>query len=228
MSSESKGKNPGSGHVRSHLGLGHASSAAAFLLKHIEADKYHAHLIPSFISALASMVEARINEAIIDYFYFKCGANYRGFAKGVLAIPLKERIAFTPALLSDFDILLNEKHPQLHIVFRLLELRNTLVHIKPHWFPAKWDDDSLEYLKPQEVDPLSKLQGLFEFPRETLRGYSEAANSLVYDFRRLESRIRKARFRPEPWFRNTESEKRVKKTRRGPTKRRNAVRVNGA
>jgi hypothetical protein len=113
-----------------------ARSSAEFLLKEILSDKDKTYLIPSYFSSLCLGIESVVNDAYIDLFYRKIGAEYKEHVRIFLYMRFKEKLSTMILLASDFKYQLNEKDKDIKGIFKIVEFRNQLLHAKQHWNPS--------------------------------------------------------------------------------------------
>jgi hypothetical protein len=189
--------------LRSLEGINWASEAADFLLARIKKRKKNQFLVPSFIASLCSQVEAVVNDALVDHFYYRCRRNYQNYAQAFLTRPMPDKLFLVVPLISQYKFEWNKGSPDVQLLLKLFRLRNRLLHVKHPWVLAT----ALEY----EIG----VSFLFDDPDRTyyytseefknltfadLDAYATHTERFVRFFRDIRWRINGPHFKPDVWL----------------------------
>ena len=191
--------------VKENTGVVCARYAAEYLLEGLKEDARKDYLVPPYVALLCAGMEGEINDAYIDFFFKKFGAAYQEFAKPFLFLQFRDRCRTLIPLISDYRFRLNERHADLVQVFKMVELRNQLLHIKHHWHPARVLEGregeffDFEYLEPSS-DPYRSGSLKKLIAGRDIDAYMKVFNRFIPAFSGLASRIRRRNFNPGQWF----------------------------
>jgi len=189
--------------IQSNHGIYISRRASEYLLSKINSGN-HEFLVPSYIAALCAGIEGDINTAFIDYFHHKIKINYMPYVRSYIFMRIDERFAQLPLLLSESRFRLNHDNEAVKNALALFELRNSLMHVKHLWHPAKIEVDAegnwwgIDYIDLNHPDPYRGDKELDK--RYDLNSFMKTYNTLIPFFHGIASKIKRKNFNPKAIF----------------------------
>jgi hypothetical protein len=198
--------------VKSFRAIGYAHRSAKFLLDEIAKNPKEKFLVPSFIFAICAGIESTINDAYIDFFHKRMGAEYKEYAKAFIHLRLREKLIVLIPLVSNFSYRMNEDNNDFKALIGLFDLRNNLIHAKQHWHTAtitqkgsyyylEYDnEDSLDFYASDTpkitLDDLKKYMSLFKKFRQDFRNLGGSIG--------IAGKFERKDYKPRAWFKKIE------------------------
>jgi len=121
--------------------------ASIFLYKQIF-DKQEKYLRPAFVYTLCSIIEERINDNLIGYFFSKFGEDYKRFVSIFLKLSIHDKLKVFVPIISEYKYDLIHDKKEIIAIRKLFEVRNQLIHMKNHYKQTVQivDQDDIFYL----------------------------------------------------------------------------------
>jgi len=187
--------------VRGNLGYSYAVSSLNYLASSINGESARLFLVPTFVITACTVVEAALNDCIIDHFQHHLGDDHQKLARPFLYLNYRERLSVTIPTISDYRYVLDEKHERTKALFAMFELRGRLIHVKHRYRPATVTKHKRGYitLSETEADPNDPYDGEYLKPLKRIRT-GELHRLTVFWRRylyRLDYRIRRKNFNPQ-------------------------------
>jgi hypothetical protein len=209
----SKSKNEYDTYMQSQIGINAAFKTAQYLYDEIKKGPDKDYLVPSFIASICAGIEGSINNIYISFLFQKFGSDYKSYVEPLLGIRgIKNKMKLLVPLISAYKYVLNEHNDTLQEIIRLFEMRNTLIHVRHHWFPVHIVQNegelglNMTYLTPDKLGPYDK--GLKEYLTEhDYLHFMNISNEFQKGFYSLRRRMNRKNFKPEPWFKKTKKAK---------------------
>lgn len=162
------------------------------------------YLIPSYSYTLCSIIEENLNCLLIDFFYSKFGDKYKEYVAVYLKMTIHDKLKIVIPTISEFKYDLNHTKEEIIVIRQLFEIRNQLIHIKNHYYLAKFikNNDGQEFMEELDEKQLNIYSDKkFEkLNKEKLLGFLKAQKAFTPFIHRLHSRIKRKDFKPADWL----------------------------
>jgi hypothetical protein len=93
-------------------------------------------LLPAYISSVCAAIEGCINEGYINFYYRKFGNDYKKHVSSFFYLSLEIKLKHLIHLVTNFKYSLNQNNPNVKFLFKVITLRNNLLHVQHHLKPG--------------------------------------------------------------------------------------------